>query len=381
MFRQRSNSAADFKNEPKKSVTTFPVAVIKPEPHEPISSDENIIEEVEKILSETVEDPIPADDHINKEIPSKCGKKQKLNRSQRRIRNAIRLKKELEFRAIGTQHDTTHEAMYGSREDTHGLEKTRLHPYSHYDQTYYHQRPNILSTSTSASKPSDTVYLDYLPLNDVLTNDLKVSIVDRSYHGTRINSENYLKIESFIFDEIFHSSIRNPSIPGPKYNSHERFRGFRIVSCDSILSLVFLKDSIRRMGELWPGARLEVIPLRELPSLPRVFINMPCGEQDVGQDYGKKLIQVIKAQNSDLNTTNWGALHVGQPLNSSVFVVLTIDDESLHVIKKKGNSLTIGMREIIVNTAEGTVQDELERFHTEADEKSAGNVDIKTLVC
>lgn len=410
------------KKEPQLPDTTCPVAV-KTEPHEPISSDEdeNVMEEVEKILAEPPEKPIRTgnDPGIYEKLKKRTWDKSTYRSDNRqRLKKArMYIKKQHESLELGrpiteemnekyrwaldiikfyTQMDEVHQKIEQrgrpqKKTDTPNSKIPRLDPrlekQQHHDsygiasrdqrntKGEYIERRNIPSTSACATSESevvsanDTVYLENFPLNEVLSHELKVSIVDKGLYGWRIHPENYLKVESVLLDDIFHLSIRNPSAQGPKFTSNERLRGFRVVTCDTIISVEFLKESVRRMGEIWPDARLEVIPLRELPSLPKVFITMPCGDRELKEYFGKKIIHVINVQNPDVNTTNWDVLYVGQPWHFKVFVVLCIDEESLRAIEKRGSCLTIGIREIRVKTSlGGVVGDEPELILREEEE-------------
>lgn len=47
-----------------------------------------------------------------------------------------------------------------------------------------------------------TLSLDRLPLNEVLKQNLKVHFVDYAQSDLRINGENFVRIEDYIFDYI-----------------------------------------------------------------------------------------------------------------------------------------------------------------------------------
>ena len=45
-------------------------------------------------------------------------------------------------------------------------------------------------------------------------------------------------------------------------------RSIKIVDCEKDGTVKFLVEAVKRLGELWPGNRLEVIPQSDLPLRP-----------------------------------------------------------------------------------------------------------------
>lgn len=198
-------------------------------------------------------------------------------------------------------------------------------------------------------------FLDNLPLNEIVKLDLKVAIVDKSTTDLRISPENYGRVESAIFDGIYDLITKQPLCKAPVFSSKERFRGYIVVNCDCQSSVEFLKATVGKMGAPWKDAQLEVMLLRELPALPKAFVNIPLSvdTKQVGREFGERTLAVLKAQNLDMPMMSWKLLRVGNIVKRSVLMTFAIDKESLVALDKKGDVLNLCMREVRVYTSKG----------------------------
>lgn len=210
------------------------------------------------------------------------------------------------------------------------------------------------------SKPSaDTgrnkKYLDNLPLNEVLKEDLKIVIVDKNEIDLRINQDNYSRIEEAIFTGLYSWITKHPDRNAPIFSSSEKFRGYTVISCDCDYSLKFLRETVGNMGNLWKDAKLDVMLLRELPALPKAYINIPLSvdKKQLEEEFGVMTLSILRAQNRDVPIHKWKILRVGNIIRRSVLLTFAIDKESLITLGKKGNKLTFCMRELRIDTRKG----------------------------
>ncbi|XP_065356855.1 uncharacterized protein LOC135951183 [Calliphora vicina] len=77
-------------------------------------------------------------------------------------------------------------------------------------------------------------------------------------------------------------------------------KGVKIIGCGNEKALGFLSNCIRGVGELWPNARIEIVPLDQVPfrTTVRVWVPPPLLEDE-------STLTLIKRQNKELGTEDW----------------------------------------------------------------------------
>ncbi|KAL5277618.1 hypothetical protein ACFFRR_002693 [Megaselia abdita] len=210
----------------------------------------------------------------------------------------------------------------------------------------------------SGSKKNDqgrVRFIDQMPLSELLKQDLKVVIVDKNETDLRINPDNYSRVEKGILKELFEWIKSHPSRVAPVFSSQERFRGYKVVSCDSQGSVEFLKAAVGRMASPWRNAKLEVRYLRELPGMPKAYVNIPLSVDDkqVDREFGEMTLTILKAQNPDIPMGNWTLLRVGKIIRRATLMTFAIDKGSFAALDTKGHTLTFGTENVRVDTSKG----------------------------
>lgn len=208
--------------------------------------------------------------------------------------------------------------------------------------------------------------LDSRPYSEVVKLDLRVCVVDTNDSEWRVSLPNFNKIENKIIKEIFKHGVQNPNAAAPVFKMNEKFRGHHIVSCDSQSSVDFLRSVVGKMKNLWEGANLEVKLLREIPSLPKLFIAVPMDDEDKKdkETFGKMVLGVLAMQNPSLPAGKWKILRIGDPKNDRALVTLRIDSESGSRLVGKEATVNYGCRGVrvkVTNNQNSNVDDEIEK--------------------
>ncbi|KMQ87435.1 isoform c [Lasius niger] len=222
-------------------------------------------------------------------------------------------------------------------------------------------KPSAKSKETDRRGRLDKVkHLDNVPLNEILKQDLKVCMVDKSAVDLRIDGDNYSRVERAVFDALVKWVEMHPSSPAPVFSSNERFRGYRVITCDSLSSVEFLREAVSKLPNLWKDAQLTVMLLREIPALPKAFINIPLSVDDkqVGVEFGSQALSVLRAQNPSVPIINWKLLRVGKIQRRVVLLTFAIDRESLTALSDKGHKVSFCMGERKVVTSKGGLNTE-----------------------
>ncbi|KAJ8669891.1 hypothetical protein QAD02_001150 [Eretmocerus hayati] len=117
-------------------------------------------------------------------------------------------------------------------------------------------------------------------------------------------------------------------------------KGVKVVDCSNRKSHDFLVQVVGNCGELWPGAKLEVIPRSELPlrQLTSLWIPPPIpGEEDT-------ILNIIERQNKGLKARGWKVISSAPSKsgNGKDFVI-AVDAESLEKLKETSGSIKFGL--------------------------------------
>lgn len=224
----------------------------------------------------------------------------------------------------------------------------------------------LKTKQTTPTAKTKIELLDNMPYSDVIKLDLRVCIVDTNDSEWRVSLTNFNKIENKIIKEIFKHGVQNPNTPGPVFKMNEKFRGHHILSCDSQSSVDFIRSAVGRMNNLWEGANLEVKLLREIPSLPKLFIAVPMDEEDKEdlEAFGKMIIAVLRMQNPSLSADQWRILKIGKPNKDRVLVTLRIDKESGSLLASKEATVNYGCRSVrvtVTNNQNSSADEEIEK--------------------
>uniref|UniRef100_T1H3M5 DUF4780 domain-containing protein n=1 Tax=Megaselia scalaris TaxID=36166 RepID=T1H3M5_MEGSC len=99
---------------------------------------------------------------------------------------------------------------------------------------------------------------------------------------------------------------------------------------------------VENAGELWKGAKLNVILLRELPSVPKLYLPVPVNVDTKDED-----LLILKRQNPDIPMDSWNVLRIGKILNGRVFVTICIDKEGLAILEQKNHILHMAMGDLV----------------------------------
>ncbi|KAJ8678358.1 hypothetical protein QAD02_014145 [Eretmocerus hayati] len=130
--------------------------------------------------------------------------------------------------------------------------------------------------------------------------ECQIAIIDRSDPDGRMTAERWLMVESRILVAITEGP-EDGSDDGVEFDGAGWQKGVKVVGCSNRKSHDFLVQVVGNCGELWPGAKFEVIPRSELPlrQLTSLWIPPPIpGEEDT-------ILKIIERQNKGLKARGW----------------------------------------------------------------------------
>ncbi|WP_333764963.1 DUF4780 domain-containing protein [Streptomyces sp. IBSBF 2390] len=83
------------------------------------------------------------------------------------------------------------------------------------------------------------------------------------------------------------------------------------------------------MGEPWPGAKLQVKYLHEIPLPAKLYVAVPDVDKDEQEEFDSIVMDVLKCQNPNVDMISWRIVKkVKMPKIEKVLVFFTIDRSS-----------------------------------------------------
>lgn len=179
--------------------------------------------------------------------------------------------------------------------------------------------------------------LNNTPLNELLKRELTVCFVDLNQPDMRISNENYETLEGELFCALSDWISDHPGSQVPVFQTEDRFRGYRVTTCDSQPSLAFLKEAVVKMESPWENAKLDVVSLKDLPAQPKAYIPILLGAKDCKLDerFGQNSLTIIQSRNPDIDMKEWRVLNIGRKFNRRVIITVAIDKPSFEILRRK----------------------------------------------
>lgn len=179
------------------------------------------------------------------------------------------------------------------------------------------------------AKKAKTSSLDHAPA------ECQMAIIDRSDLDGKMTNDKWEKVETRLLYAM--ASEQSGSIEEMSFEGASWHKGVKIIGCSGRKSVDFLSRVVEGLGELWPGAKLEVIPKANLPlrKLALLWIPPPLVEDEA-------TMKLVSKQNG-LDTSKWRIISSNKcPNGVGKDMVVTVDDESFAKLKDSKGSIKFG---------------------------------------
>lgn len=168
--------------------------------------------------------------------------------------------------------------------------------------------------------------------------ECQVAVIDRADLDGKMTPERWMAVESRILMAI--AEKEGGSDEEVIFDGAGWQKGVKVVGCSNRLSRDFLTQVIRNCNDIWPGARLEVIPRSQLPLRKTIslWIPPPVPEKD------ETTMKILARQNKNLWTQDWRVVSsVASPNGKGRDIVIAIDEASLDRLRKSEGSIKFGL--------------------------------------
>lgn len=183
--------------------------------------------------------------------------------------------------------------------------------------------------NTKVTKNAEISPLDQTPA------DCVIAIVDQSDPEGKISAERWKMVESRLLYAM--ATMETNSMEEVSFEGAGWYRGFKIIGCSGQKSVEFLTRVVGDLGELWPGAKLEVKLKSELSTKKVVWMWLP---PPIVED--EATMKLISKQNG-LDTSNWTIISSNASANGvGKDLVVTVDYVSFAKLKDLKGSIKFG---------------------------------------
>jgi len=177
--------------------------------------------------------------------------------------------------------------------------------------------------------------------SEVVKDNLVWAIIDRGNPDGAISPGNWKQVEIALL-KVYKEVMQESPGPAPKCRDAGWYHGqVKLVACLDSRSADLYKMAISRVGEVWPGARLEAVSRDLIPSRPRSRAWVPAEPSDP-----KEILEMLQLSNPSLPTEDWKVVKVGEAKGSSREIVVVLNEESASLIKEVDGEVSYGFGSI-----------------------------------
>lgn len=196
------------------------------------------------------------------------------------------------------------------------------------------KRPKSDASSSKAGTTSKS-------FSQVAREDLRLALIDRGSRFGRYSGEQWRVVERLMSEAIIKSVLENPAAGAPAFDNGRWQHGVRILECKDKFSHDFAKETLSRIKPPWEGAKLELVPLAEIPERPKGRIWVPNLEIK-----RENLLQVLQAQNPDVPMREWEVAAVEEAKGNGRGFVVLVDAPSVPIIRERQGKLHFALGEV-----------------------------------
>lgn len=183
---------------------------------------------------------------------------------------------------------------------------------------------------------------------DVAKDHLIWAIIDRNASDGTISSKNW-KLVVVALSRAFLNVLRGNPGPPPQCEDAGWYQGhIKLIACADERSALLYKDAVESLGEVWQGARIEAIPLADVPQRPRSIAKIPAEPSDP-----KEILEIIQISNPQLPTQDWKVVRVTESVEESRKATVIINSDSLPSLRKTQGKIFYGFGTIFLRVYKG----------------------------
>ncbi|XP_053960110.1 uncharacterized protein LOC128864462 [Anastrepha ludens] len=170
------------------------------------------------------------------------------------------------------------------------------------------------------------------------------AVIDRSSYDGAISQANWDLVNIGLCKVYRDILNENPGSPpscsdAGWYQSH-----IKLIRCADQRSADLYTLAINRLGQLWPGACLDVVLREDIPKRPKARAWIPDFHIDP-----EEVLELIKLGNPELPTSGWKVVKIGQSDGNRRLAVIILNEESLTPLAKQKWRINYGFQALTLH--------------------------------
>lgn len=167
---------------------------------------------------------------------------------------------------------------------------------------------------------------------------MKMAVVLEKYPDERLTEEQSKQVQQAILELVYKSEPGT----GPRFKNGYAEKGVVYITCANEAAKLWLRERVPQLRP-WEGATLRTGTAKEVVRTAKVVVWMPA--EPTGQTEPLKALQMLKAQNTGLNTEEWVIVN-SRVEEKGMTLVLNIDENSLKALAEEGYKAYLGFSEL-----------------------------------
>ncbi|XP_065356217.1 uncharacterized protein LOC135950613 [Calliphora vicina] len=216
--------------------------------------------------------------------------------------------------------------------------------------------------------------------SEIVKDNLVRAVIDRSVNDESISQSNWDMVKQKLVGVFWKVLKENPGTP-PQCDDAGWYQGHvKLMSCVDERSALLLKTAVASLGEVWPGSRLEVVSVSEIPRKPRSIAKIPAEPSSP-----EEILEILQCCNPQLPTNDWKVVKVTDAEGSSRKAIVVLNKDSLGPLRKTQGKVYYGFGTIILrvyrsDNKDDTSSEDVKPMPSEEDMEcndAAGPIDIE----
>ena len=181
------------------------------------------------------------------------------------------------------------------------------------------------------------------PFSEVAKESLVMAVIDRSDVDGIIPKDKWGYVESATIGQCLTVLKEMPGTPPICDDAGWHRGGVKLLEFGNVRSVDLYKAALRRVGELWPGAQLELVKQSDIPTRPRAVAWVPEEPANASD-----ILELLQVCNPELPTHDWriGKIEEAEGAKRQIYVIITAETIP-HLVRTKGK-LRYGFRSVVL---------------------------------